>query len=81
MAQFYPWPTGDGEIVYGLRVLFGVAMLLAIVMALRAIRRRDFSAHGAWMIRGYAIAEWIIRRPTLHSGSRTVFALSITKQH
>jgi uncharacterized membrane protein len=55
MAHFYPWPEGDGEILYGLRIVFGSAMAVSIVLALVAIRRRDFASHGAWMTRGYAI--------------------------
>jgi uncharacterized membrane protein len=55
MANFYPWPEGDGEFLYLLRLVFGSAMVIAIVLAIAAIRRRDFVAHGAWMIRGYAI--------------------------
>ena len=55
MAHFYPWPAGDGEVLYGLRLVFGSAMALSIVLAVDAVRRRDFAAHGAWMIRGYAI--------------------------
>ena len=55
MAQFYPWPEGDGEILYLLRIVFGSAMAVAIILAVDAIRRRDFPAHGAWMIRSYAI--------------------------
>jgi hypothetical protein len=31
-------------------------MLASIVLAVVAIRRRDFISHGAWMTRGYAIA-------------------------
>jgi hypothetical protein len=30
-------------------------MAASIVLALVAVRRRDFASHGAWMIRGYAI--------------------------
>jgi uncharacterized membrane protein len=56
MTLFYPWPEGDGEILYLLRLMFGSAMTMAIVLAVDAVRRRDFSAHGTWMIRGYAIA-------------------------
>jgi uncharacterized membrane protein len=56
MTLDYPWPAGDGEILYLLRVVFGSAMAIAIVLAVDAIRRHDFAAHGAWMIRGYAIA-------------------------
>lgn len=55
MAHFYPWPKGDGEILYWLRLLFGSAMGVAIALAMDAIRRRDFRAHGRWMTRGYAI--------------------------
>jgi uncharacterized membrane protein len=55
MAHFYPWPEGDGELLYGIRLVFGAAMVASIVLALRAVRRRDFASHGAWMMRGYAI--------------------------
>lgn len=55
MAHFYPWPEGDGELVYLLRLVFGSAMAASIVFALGAIRRRDFVSHGEWMMRGYAI--------------------------
>lgn len=55
MAHFYPWPTGDGYLVYGERLVFGTAMLASLVIAPDAIRRRDFASHGAWMIRAYAI--------------------------
>lgn len=55
MTQFYPWPAGDGIALYWMRLLFGSAMVVSIVLAVDAIRRRDFAAHGAWMTRGYAI--------------------------
>lgn len=55
MAHFYPWPAGDGQLLYFIRLVFGSLMAAAIVTALFAIRRRDFSAHGAWMTRAYAI--------------------------
>jgi len=55
MAHFYPWPAGDGEALYVLRLVFGSAMTASLVLALAAIRRRDFPAHGAWMTRAYAI--------------------------
>jgi uncharacterized membrane protein len=55
MAQFYPWPEGDGEAVYVMRLVFGTAMVVSIALAIDAIRRRDFVSHGQWMIRGYAI--------------------------
>jgi uncharacterized membrane protein len=55
MTHFYALPETDGELVYVFRVIFGTAMVVAIVVALNAVRRRDFAAHGAWMTRGYAI--------------------------
>ena len=55
MAQFYPWPEGDGVGVYVERLIFGSGMLVSMVLGLDAVRRRDFASHGAWMIRAYAI--------------------------
>ena len=55
MTLFYPWPAGDGVLLYGLRLLFGSAMLLSLLLGVAAIRRRDFAQHGAWMLRGYAL--------------------------
>ena len=55
MTLSYPWPAGDGEGVYLLRLVFGSAMLSSIILGVDAIRRRDFKAHGEWMMRGYAI--------------------------
>jgi uncharacterized membrane protein len=55
MAHFYPWPEGDGGALYVTRLVVGSAMVLSIVLALAAVRRRDFTAHGAWMTRAYAL--------------------------
>ena len=55
MTLFYPWPANDGVILYGLRLLFGSAMLVSIMLGVAAIWRRDFARHGDWMLRGYAI--------------------------
>jgi uncharacterized membrane protein len=56
MTVFYPRPAGDGEALLVVRFIFGSAMLASIVLAVFAIWRRDFTSHGAWMTRGYAIA-------------------------
>ena len=56
MNFFYPRPAGDGESLVLVRLIFGLAMLASVVLAVLAIRRRDFISHGAWMTRGYAIA-------------------------
>jgi uncharacterized membrane protein len=55
MTLFYPRPVGDGDLLAVFRVAFGLAMAGSIALGLAAIRRRDVSAHRAWMIRGYAI--------------------------
>ena len=38
-----------------LRLVFGSAMVVCIVLGVAAVRRRDIAAHRAWMVRGYAI--------------------------
>ena len=55
MALFYVLPPSDGVVLLVLRLIFGSAMVASIVLGLRAIVRRDFIGHGAWMTRGYAI--------------------------
>jgi uncharacterized membrane protein len=55
MTLFYPRAEGDGELLDGLRLLFGSAMVLSLVLGLAAILRRDVGGHRAWTIRGYAI--------------------------
>ena len=57
MTQFCPPVDGDGDLLYGFRLLFGLAMVLSIILGLAAILRRDISRHRAWMIRGYAIGQ------------------------
>lgn len=47
---------GDGIAVSVLRLVFGAVMLASLALGVRAIIRRDFRAHGAWMTRAYAIA-------------------------
>jgi uncharacterized membrane protein len=55
MTLFYPWPKGDGALLYVLRLLFGSAMVVSIVLGFTTIRRGDVNGHRAWMMRGYAI--------------------------
>jgi hypothetical protein len=55
MTLFYPWPESDGELLYAMRLVLGSAMFLSILLSVVAVRRRDFLAHGNWIIRGYAI--------------------------
>ncbi len=60
MAQFYPWPEGDGSGRGVERLVFGTAMAASIMLGIDAVRRRDFKAHGAWMIRAYAIGLGLV---------------------
>ena len=55
MTLFYPWPPGDGQGVYLERLVVGAAMVASLLLGVRAIRRRDFTSHGHWMIRAYAL--------------------------
>jgi len=55
MTLFYPRAAGAGALLYGLRLLFGSAMVGSIVLGFAAIRRGDVKQHRAWMLRGYAI--------------------------
>lgn len=55
MTLFYALPDYDGGVLYWLRLLFGSAMVLSILLGVAAIGRRDFARHGAWMLRAYAI--------------------------
>jgi uncharacterized membrane protein len=55
MTLFYPLPDSDGELLYALRLVFGSAMVVSIVLGFTTIRRGDVIGHRAWMTRGYAI--------------------------
>jgi hypothetical protein len=55
MTLFYPPKEGTGDLLYALRLLFGSAMVVSILLGFATIRRGDVIRHRAWMIRGYAI--------------------------
>jgi uncharacterized membrane protein YozB (DUF420 family) len=55
MTMRYPRPVGDGDLLDAFRLAVGTAMVASIVIGIVAITRRDVSAHGDWMLRGYAI--------------------------
>jgi uncharacterized membrane protein len=55
MTLFYPWPAGDGALLYAFRLLFGSAMVASIALGFAAIRRGDVRGHQAWMVRAYAV--------------------------
>ena len=55
MTLFYPWPEGDGALLYAFRLVFGSAMVVAIVLGWTTIRRGEVQRHRAWMARAYAL--------------------------
>jgi len=58
MAGAYEIPAAmQGPLLFGVRVLVGLGMAAAIVLAVRAILRRDVAGHEAWMIRAYALGQ------------------------
>jgi Predicted membrane protein (DUF2306) len=58
MSVIYPIPAAlQGDLLLGVRLLAGAAMLMAIVIAVTAAMNREFAKHRAWMIRGYALGQ------------------------
>ena len=56
MTLFYPRPAADAsQLLYLLRLFFGAAMVVSIILGVIAIVKRDIARHRAWMMRGYAI--------------------------
>jgi hypothetical protein len=55
LTLFYPRQPGDGDLLDAFRIFFGAGLVVAIVLAVLAVWRRDFRAHRAWMMRAYAI--------------------------
>jgi len=58
MTAGYPIPAElQGDLLYGVRLVVGLSMALAIVVAVRAVLRRRIAQHRAWMIRAYALGQ------------------------
>lgn len=55
LTLFYEPQPGTGQLLYVLRLVFASAMAASLLLGVTAIRRRDITAHRAWMIRAYAI--------------------------
>jgi uncharacterized membrane protein len=55
LTLFYQAQPGTGDLLFLLRLMFGSAMAICLILGFSAIRRRDISAHRAWMIRAYAL--------------------------
>lgn len=52
----YPMPAHEAPVLYVFRTVFGALIVGALIMGVRAALHRDFVAHGAWMLRAYAVA-------------------------
>lgn len=59
-------PPTDGTLLNAFRLIVGAFTIAAMVLGFLAVRRRDITAHRAWMMRGYAVAA-------LGTGTQTVF--------
>jgi uncharacterized membrane protein len=55
LNQYFPRAGAARELLYPLRVVFGMALVVTLVLGFRAARRREFAHHRAWMVRSYAI--------------------------
>ena len=55
LAVFFGGPPDELALAM-VRLAFAVAMTLFLMLGAIAIKRRDFTAHGAWMTRAFAIA-------------------------
>jgi uncharacterized membrane protein len=51
MTVFYPIPSAlQGDLLYAVRVLVGMAMLLSIVKSVAAVMAGDIAMHRVWML-------------------------------
>jgi uncharacterized membrane protein len=70
MASFSVLPAGDGPALRVIRWVFGTYMIVSLVLAVRAIVRRKFSVHGAWMTRAYALG--------VAAGTQAIFLIPVS---
>ena len=55
MSVFYHLPASDDALLEAIRLVVGIAMVVSLGLGLAAVLRRDFGAHRAWVMRGYAL--------------------------
>lgn len=55
IGVFFRGPSDEFALAM-VRLVFAIAMMVFLVRGAVSIARRDFAAHGAWMIRAFAIA-------------------------
>ena len=55
LALLWRFPEAYSVAISGGRLVFGIALGVALAIAMQAIYKRDFTRHRNWMIRAYAI--------------------------
>ena len=80
MTAAYAIPAElQGPLLYGVRMVVGLAMTLAVVVSVRAVLQRRITQHKAWMVRAYALGQGagtqvlILLPVTLLAGAPTFF--------
>jgi hypothetical protein len=58
MTAAYAMPAElQGPLLYGVRMVVGLAMTLAVTLSIRAVLHRRIALHKAWMVRAYALGQ------------------------
>jgi uncharacterized membrane protein len=58
MTAVYPIPAElQGDLLYGVRLVVGLAMLLSLARAVSSVRAGDIARHRVWMVRAYALGQ------------------------
>lgn len=57
MSHFYLRIATDSPALYAVRLVVGGGMVASIALAVAALWRKDFKAHGAWMLRAYGLGQ------------------------
>jgi uncharacterized membrane protein len=55
LGLLWHFPSAYSPAISGGRLVFGIALGVALTIAMQAIYKRDFARHRNWMIRAYAI--------------------------
>lgn len=55
VSLFWSFPTATTSLLSGARLAFGIALGIALIISVTAIRARNITRHRDWMIRAYAI--------------------------
>jgi hypothetical protein len=71
MTASYAIPAElQGPLLYGARMVVGLAMTLAVVVSVHAVFQRRIIQHKAWMVRAYALGQG--------AGSQVLILLPVT---